>query len=106
MSPQTTSWFGRLAERFGKKTSTNSSNTPADLPRVGDDGLRADPIELAGDPSEDAELGSERSSNPLVRWARRDQTLNRLQEGYERVNGVIEEIQKLTDNKEKEILNL
>jgi chromosome segregation ATPase len=94
MSPQTTSWFGRLAERFGKKTSVTSSDAPVDLPRVGDDGLLADPIELASEPCEDAEAGSERSSNPLVRWARRDQALNRLQEGYERVNGVIEEIQK------------
>lgn len=93
MSPQTTSWFSRLTERFGKKTHPDN-NEAADLPRVGDDGLLADPLELAGDPAEEAETAGERSGNRLVRWTRRDQTLNRLQEGYERINGAIEEIQK------------
>jgi methyl-accepting chemotaxis protein len=92
MPQKPSTWWSRLAERFGKKTNGNS--TMADLPPVGDDGLLLDGAELPDVAGEDVEATTERSGNPLVRWSKREQTLNRLQEGYERINGVIEEIQK------------
>lgn len=92
MPPKNTNWWNRLTERLGRKSNGNS---PAvELPPVGDDGLLMDPPELPEPSAEDGEASPERSGNPLTRWTKREQTLNRLQEGYERLNGVIEEIQK------------
>jgi methyl-accepting chemotaxis protein len=92
MSPQTGSWLSRLAERFNKRTNGNSN--PADLPRVGDDGLLVDGVEMPDELGDDGESAAEKASTPLVRWGRRDAVLNRLQEGYDRLNQVVEEIQK------------
>ncbi len=59
-----------------------------DLPEVGDDGLLAEPAEPPGD----AEPPTGKPTGPLARWTKRDQTLARLQEGYEQVTEVIEQI--------------
>ncbi|HPD30871.1 MAG TPA: hypothetical protein PLL20_12810 [Phycisphaerae bacterium] len=60
------------------------------LPEVGEDGLLADPVETAG---KEEETMPDRAPRPLARWNKRDQTLAKLQEGYEQVTRVIQEIQ-------------
>lgn len=92
MPPKSTNWWNRIAERLGRKS--NGNKPAVELPPVGDDGLLLDPPELPEPLTDEADASPERSGNPLTRWAKREQTLNRLQEGYERLNGVIEEIQK------------
>ena len=92
MPNKTSTWWNRLTERLSKKN--NGSSSAADLPPAGEDGLLLDPAELPDGLADDVEAPSERTGNPLTRWSKREQTLNRLQEGYERLNGVIEEIQK------------
>ncbi|MEP0842415.1 MAG: hypothetical protein HRF43_06855 [Phycisphaerae bacterium] len=52
------------------------------------------PTPNATDSADAAAEPAERSAGPLARWSRRDQAIEKLQEGYERVNRVIEEIQK------------
>lgn len=91
MPPKSQNWWSRFAERLGRKA--NGSSASHDLPSVGEDGLLLEPAEMP-DAAEESEAAAERSPSPLARWSKRDQTLNRLQEGYERLNGVIEEIQK------------
>jgi len=64
--------------------------TQYDLPRVGQDGLLAEPAEAAA--VEDGESPDKPAG--LVRWPRRDQALTQLQEGYERVTRLMDEIQR------------
>ncbi|HOA73779.1 MAG TPA: hypothetical protein PL151_11375 [Phycisphaerae bacterium] len=92
MSPQTGSWLSRLAERFSKKA--NGDSKDANLPRVGDDGLLVEGVEMPDDLNDDGDPAAEKTATSLVRWGRRDAVLNRLQEGYDRLNQVVEEIQK------------
>lgn len=82
-------FWSRLAAAF-RPCATSTSAT--DLPEVGDDGLLAEPAHYPDPGGED--IAAERSGNPLTRWSKRDQTIARLQEGYDKVNQVVEEIQK------------
>jgi hypothetical protein len=81
-------WWTRLRDRL--RGDAPSSEPPQHLPDVGDDGLLAEPVELAP-PEGDT---PEKPPGALTRWTRRDQTLVKLQEGYERVTQVVEEVQK------------
>lgn len=63
-----------------------------DLPEVGEDGLLAESVAPPTD--NESEPVAEKPSGPLARWSRRDQAVAQLQEGYERVTQVIEDIQK------------
>jgi hypothetical protein len=66
---------------------------PDGLPNVGDDGLLADPIvDLPGDADAEA-VTPDKAPVALSRWNKRDQTLAKLQEGYEQVTRVVQEIQ-------------
>ena len=80
-----------LWQRLKHTLTRSRHNAPQyDLPRVGQDGLLADPIESST--VEDAEVADKPAG--LVRWPRRDQALAQLQEGYERVTRLIDEIQR------------
>ncbi len=92
MPPSAPTFWNRFAQLFKKHSTVAGS--PSELPAVGDDGLLAEPAEYPDPVGGEAEAGAERTVNPLMRWSRREQTLVRLQEGYERLNVVIEEIQK------------
>ncbi|MBI4581365.1 MAG: hypothetical protein HY718_16810 [Planctomycetes bacterium] len=92
MPVKSPSFWSRFSGLFRKRSAGDGK--ARGLPAVGDDGLLLDPAEYPEPTAADAEAGSERSVNPLTRWTRREQTLVRLQEGYERVNQVVEEIQK------------
>ncbi len=80
-------WWTRLADRLRSKPRRVSH----DLPDIGEDGLLSDPVELMG-PTDGETLADKPSA--LSRWTKRDQTLAKLQEGYERVTQVVEEVQK------------
>lgn len=85
---KTGSWWQRLRATWRR---SGSPAEPADrLGNVGDDGLLTDRLD-AGDT--DAEPAPDRALGPLSRWSKRDQTLAKLQEGYEQVTRVIQEIQ-------------
>lgn len=79
--------FGRALR--GKSVDDEPENR---LPRVGDDGLLADPVETPDE--EEFDSGVEKAPARLVRWTKRDQTLAKLQEGYEQVTRLIDETQK------------
>lgn len=66
------------------------ANKAPELPRVGDDGLLSEPVELEYEP----EPSGDKGARPLSRWSKRDQTLAKLQEGYEQVTQLIEQISK------------
>ncbi len=80
-------WWTRLSGKLRRGAPTAAD--PHTLPEVGEDGLLAEPAE-----SGDGDAGAERPAGALSRWTRRDQTLAKLQEGYERVTQVVEEVQK------------
>ena len=92
MPQQEVSFWHRFVGLFRKDRPQAKST--ADLPAAGDDGLLLEPAEYPEPLGPEGEAPAERTANPLMRWGRRDQTLAKLQEGYERVNQVIEEIQK------------
>lgn len=62
-----------------------------ELPPVGDDGLLAGGPDGPGDNEDDAPPAPERG---LSRWSRRDQVLQQLQEGYQRVTELIDSMQR------------
>ena len=85
---KTGSWWKRLGEAFrGPSTSPHVTD---EFPKVGTDGLLADPAEAI---EPDATSAPDKTLGPLARWNRRDQTLAKLQEGYEQVTRVIQEIE-------------
>ncbi len=85
---KTGSWWQRLRATWRRPGSLAEA---ADrLPKVGNDGLLADPVETA---ETEVEPAADRTLGPLSRWSKRDQTLAKLQEGYEQVTRVIQEIQ-------------
>ena len=59
---------------------------------VAEDGLLSEPSEFLG-PSSEGDGQTERPVGALARWSKRDQTLAKLQEGYERVTQVVEAVQ-------------
>ena len=81
------SLWTRLWQRLGFK---DRSHQEQPWPTVDDDGLLSNPANLPNETEEHPE----RPTGPLSRWAKRDQSLAQLQEGYERVTKVIDEIQK------------
>jgi CHASE3 domain sensor protein len=83
--------FSRLSGRL-KRKKPDRENEPRGWPEVGEDGLLAEPAEPF--PPGDPDGVGNRPTGALARWARRDQTLAKLQEGYEQVGQVIGEIQK------------
>jgi hypothetical protein len=85
---KTGSWWQRL--RGAWRTADSSSDPGSDLPNVGDDGLLSDPVPTA---ETEVEPAPDKSPGALSRWSKRDQTLAKLQEGYEQVTRVIQEIQ-------------
>jgi hypothetical protein len=92
MAPQSPTFWSRFSGLFRKRSAESSA--PNGLPAVGEDGLLIEPVEYPEPGAGDGDTASEKTVNPLARWSRRDQALNRLQEGYERVSQVVEEIQK------------
>jgi hypothetical protein len=85
MATQTASFWTRLTGSFRRRpqTARNGGNSP----EVGEDDLLTQPMESDTPPETPGRPG------PLARWTRRDQAIIQLQEGYERVTRVIEEIQ-------------
>lgn len=90
MSIKSESFWSRITGAFRKNA--GNGNSP-DLPEIGDDGLLAEPVDYPEPVGGECDP-VERTANPLTRWSRREQTLVKLQEGYDRLNDVIEEIQK------------
>ena len=88
MSTESRTLWTRLAETL--KIRRRHDEADPGLPEVGDDGLLAEPAEPPGDG--DAEPGAGKAPGPLARWSKRDQTLAKLQEGYEQVTELIEQI--------------
>src|SRR5690349_19638198 len=85
---KTNGWWSRLADRLRYKPIRPSQHR---LPQFGEDGLLTEPVEL---PPEMEGETPEKPSGGLTRWSKRDQTLVKLQEGYERVTQLVEEVQK------------
>jgi uncharacterized phage infection (PIP) family protein YhgE len=89
MTTQHPGFWSRLTDRLKPKTIKNKNLD--DLPDVGQDGLLLEPAENADDGNGDS--GGEKTGRQLTRWTRRDQAINQLQQGYEKVTQLIEEIQ-------------
>ncbi len=85
---KTGSWWRRLRGAWRRSDLTDEAG--GQLPKVGDDGLLSDPVATA---EADLEAAPDRVGGPLSRWSKRDQTLAKLQEGYEQVTRVIQDIQ-------------
>jgi len=90
MSDESPSFWTRVARTLRIKSRPDEVSD--DLPKVGNDGLLAEPVEQVVE--EEVEEAAEKAPGPLARWSKRDQTIARLQEGYEQVTGLIEETQK------------
>jgi septal ring factor EnvC (AmiA/AmiB activator) len=80
------SFWGRLSEMFrpGRRGSRG-------LGPVGDDGLLAEGAASVADEDEGPPVPAGKS---ISRWTRRDQALQQLQEGYQRVTDLIDAMQK------------
>lgn len=87
MVSDTKKWWPRLRNMLAR---ARGNSTQYELPRAGQDGLLAEPAEIAA--AEESESADKPAG--LVRWPRRDQALVQLQEGYERVTHLIDEIQR------------
>ncbi len=87
MPTKTPNFWNRFISRL--KGQAPHGQGRSDLPDIGDDGLLAEPAEFF---DENAAETGDRAAKPLSRW-RRDQAIARLQEGYERVSRLIEDIQ-------------
>jgi ABC-type transporter Mla subunit MlaD len=85
---RTGSWWQRFRDVWGRSVPADQAGEQ--LPKVGDDGLLSDPVATA---DADLEAAPDRVPGPLSRWSKRDQTLAKLQEGYEQVTRVIQDIQ-------------
>ena len=86
----------KISERFRNRFAetldrgTNGRSALDDLPEVGSDGLLTAPAKHPADVVE--EPIEEKNGGPLSRWAKKDQAIKQLQEGYERVSGLIEDV--------------
>ena len=86
----------RISERFRNRFAEtldhggNGRSGSEDLPEIGPDGLLTVPAEYPDDAVEDPV--EEKNGGPLSRWARKDQAIKQLQDGYERVTGLIEDV--------------
>lgn len=88
MVVKATPFWTRVAESLRLKTRETKQEKPK-MPEATDDALLTQPMDL---PEPIAETPDR--PGPLARWTRRDQAIVQLQEGYEKVTRVIEEIQK------------
>jgi chromosome segregation ATPase len=80
-----TKFSERFRSRFGDSDGANGSR----LPEVGSDGLLTAPAQY---PTDNGDEVIEGKSGALSRWAKKDQAIKQLQEGYDRVTGLIEEV--------------
>jgi len=88
MESETKNWWRRLTDTLKK---SHRDDEP-ELPAVGENGLLAGPAEpIVGSESEPA---ADKPPGALARWTKRDQALTQLQEGYERVNQLIADMQR------------
>jgi len=78
-------WWRRLFRGLRR----TRSSTEATLPPAGEDGLLVEP---AGEEPRGENTGKETTG--LARWTKRDTAVARLQEGYEKVNQLIADMQK------------
>jgi hypothetical protein len=78
-------WWRRMFKGFQRGDAASQS----ELPPTGEDGLLREP---AGEETKTEEGG--KGPTGLARWAKRDATLLRLQEGYEKVNQLIADMEK------------
>lgn len=85
---RTDSWWTRFVDGLRGKP---GAVRPADLPEVGEDGLLSEPVDF---PTGEGDGAPDRAATGLSRWSKRDQTLAKLQEGYERVTQVVEAVQQ------------
>lgn len=74
----------------------------SDIPEVDEEGLLSQPAQHPADEGPSGEMdgapgadghGGGKSPSPLSRWSKRDQTLARLQDGYDRMLHLMEDIQ-------------
>ncbi|UCD27611.1 MAG: hypothetical protein JSV03_10900 [Planctomycetota bacterium] len=89
----TTKWntfWNRLRGKINTKS--GFAEQDSDLPEVGGDGLLAEPITHPSDA--EVESQSDKPTGPLVRLSKREQAIAQLQQGYDRVTQLIEDIQK------------
>lgn len=81
MESEQKNWWHRLLDRFKGPRRGGG----ADLPAVGADGLLVEPADM--EPEDKGPAG-------LTRWAKRESALAQLQEGYERVNQLMADMQQ------------
>jgi hypothetical protein len=86
--PEQETWWTRFVRMLRGEPAPRRTS---ELPQVGEDGLLS---EAADYPPAEGESPAERPPGALARWSKRDQTLIKLQEGYEKVTQVVEEVQK------------
>lgn len=89
----TTSFWTRLTGSF-RRQARHNGDRPRSPVMVNPLPPAAPAAEPVVEPAEATADAPERGSGPLARWTRRDQAIVQLQEGYEKVTRVIEEIQK------------
>ena len=80
----------RIAKSLHRKRP--GDNPISELPPVGQDPLTDRPPPLTAPKDNDAV--ADKQPGPLARWTQREQTLTKLQEGYEKMSGVVEDIRR------------
>lgn len=80
----------RILSKLGFKQ--RGDNGRSDLPDIGEDGLLSEPAE-ASHADWDGDGQSEGRLRQISRWSRRDQAIAQLQEGYEKITHLVEDIQ-------------
>lgn len=83
MERERNNWWRRLTRRVRG----TSGAEPGELPAAGDDGLLVEPAE----PDRESD---DKGQGGLTRWAKRESALTQLQEGYERVNRLMADMQQ------------
>jgi hypothetical protein len=88
---QTQTWWTRFLERLRGTTPKPTRFPSGELPEIGEDGLLMEAPEYPAPGEGDGQ--TEKPAGALSRWSKRDQTLAKLQEGYEKVTQVVEAVQ-------------
>ena len=88
MTTKNTGWWQRIRQAIA---GGRDQDGLYELPRAGRDGLLAEPSKPVMGISD--ESGSDRPA-ALIRWPKRDQSISHLQEGYERMLHLMDDIQK------------
>lgn len=89
MESETKNWWQRLTGTL-KKSHRDHGET--ELPAVGEDGLLAEPAKPNA--NSESEPAADKPPGALARWTKRDHVLAQIQEGYERVNQLIADMQR------------